>query len=100
MVYVKQMLRRYSSEGQESLVFTSLLSLPSSLHELYEFLLDECGRNCTDEQFETLKAIFVWLAYAKLLVALCWGIETVCSTPENVLDRKGEISSRSPWYAS
>jgi hypothetical protein len=77
--------------------------MPKTLLELYKLLLEECGRDRSDAQFHTLKALFAWLAFSKRPLLLSDGWEIVrfaSSDPESTLDLEGEIIGRSSRYVS
>jgi hypothetical protein len=56
MLYVEHVLRRLSYIGREGAVRKELDRMPDNLHALYGVMLEDCRRNRSAEQLDTLKA--------------------------------------------
>jgi hypothetical protein len=96
MLYVEHMLRRLSYIGREGAVRKELEKLPNDLHDLYKLMLDECRRNRSKEQYETLKRLFAWLAFSKRSLSLAEASELVKLTvTKDDFDIEDEIIGRS-----
>ncbi|KAF1951108.1 hypothetical protein CC80DRAFT_553779 [Byssothecium circinans] len=95
-LYVEHMLRRLSYIGREGGVLKDLKKVPANLMELYKLLLDECLQNRTNEQFQALKRLFAFLAFAKRPLTLSEATHIIhLSCPDGTLDIEGEIIGRS-----
>ncbi|KAF2683372.1 hypothetical protein K458DRAFT_389989 [Lentithecium fluviatile CBS 122367] len=98
MLYVEHMLRGLSDLGREDMVFRALETMPASLTDLYKLLLDECGHDRSDDQFQILKTLFAWLAFSDKAPELKDGwqvVEPALPDSETTLDLEGEIIGRS-----
>lgn len=98
---MEHMLRRLSDLGREDFVLRALFEMPTTLLDLYKLLLEECGRDRSDAQFYTLKALFAWLAFSNkdILLSDVWDIvKSASPDSESTLDLEGEIIGRSSRY--
>lgn len=101
MLYVEHMLRRLSYMGREGAVLKDLEKMPSSLHDLYKVMLDECRRNRSKEQYQALKRLFAWLAFSKRSLSLAEATELVKLTiTKDDFDVEDEIIGRSARFVT
>jgi hypothetical protein len=99
MLYVEHMLKRLSYIGREGAVLKDLENMPSTLHDLYKLMLDECRRNRSEEQYEALKRLFAWLAWSKRSLSLAEASELVKLTvKDDDFDIEDELIGRSARY--
>ncbi|RDW63670.1 hypothetical protein BP6252_11215 [Coleophoma cylindrospora] len=96
LLYVEHILRRYDTIGREGAVLKDMDRVfPENLEGLYDLMLSDCLRRTPPEQRETLRIIFVWLAYSlrPLTLELLTSLQTFTSQ-DNSYDIEEELQGR------
>jgi len=88
-------LQRLNHIRRAARISKELKSLPDSLNELYQLIVDECFKNRSTEQEEALKTMFSWLTHAMETLTLAnMRFLLQSAEQEGVIDISDEISTR------
>ena len=95
ILYAHHALQRLNHIGRAARISKELKTLPDSLDELFELIVNECYKNRSKQQEEALKTMFSWLTHSMQTLTLS-EVRFLMKSAEKdgVIDIEEEISTR------